>query len=123
MTTATIRQYPDRAIGNEGATHLFAIGQAVRWRGGFRGPFRAAGIFRVTGRLPPAGSSPQYRIRSDAEAFERVTTEDALQAAPLAAEKSTPLIEETFGRGHDKHKRPEVRARKRRVLNWHILKI
>ena len=57
--------------------HLFTVGQAVRLRSGFRGPFRFAGIHHITGTLPPMGDLPQYRIRSDDEHYERVTTQES----------------------------------------------
>lgn len=81
----------------EAATHHFAVGQAVRLRTGFAGPFRFAGIFHVTANLPPAGDSLQYRIRNADEGYERVTTEEALEAVPPTADKSATLIEGTFG--------------------------
>jgi len=98
MTATTIPQHHRRPIRSEGATHLFAIGQAVRLRSGFVGP-NSARIFHVTGTLPPVGDSPQYRIRSDDESYERVTTQDSLQAVPLSADENATLIEGIFGHG------------------------
>ena len=34
--------------------------------------------FKVTGHLPDGGSGPQYRIKSERENYERVTTESRL---------------------------------------------
>jgi len=59
--------------------HRFAIGQSVRLRTRFGLSPRTAEIFRITGTLPERGNSPQYRIRSDDERHERVTTEDSLE--------------------------------------------
>jgi len=99
MTSANIRQHHVRPIRREAATHLFAVGQAVRLRSGFRGPFRFTGIYHITGTLPPTGDSPQYRIRSDDEPYERVTTQESLQAALLSTDGSATLVEGTFGQG------------------------
>ncbi|KQZ14711.1 MULTISPECIES: hypothetical protein [unclassified Mesorhizobium] len=89
-----------RPVRREAAVHLFAIGQVVRLRGGLGMPSAGADIFHITGTLPPRGGSLQYRIRSDEERHERVTTQDNLElvAMPLAGEDST-LIERTFGNG------------------------
>lgn len=82
----------------EAATHLFAIGHAVRLKGGFGTSPNLGDIYRITGTLPPKGGSPQYRIRNDDERYERVTTEDNLEQArlPLAGDDAT-LVERTFG--------------------------
>ena len=92
MTTAI----PPSHRRPEAATHCFAIGQAVRLRSGFAGPFRFSGVFHVTATLPPTGDSLQYRIRSE-EGYERVTTQEALEVVPPTADKSATLIEGTFG--------------------------
>lgn len=84
----------------ETATHLFTVGQAVRLRSGFRGRLHFAGIYHITGTLPPTGDSPQYRIRSDGEHYERVTTQERLEAVFISADESATLIEGTFGHGH-----------------------
>ena len=61
------------------ATHRFAVGQAVRLKSGFL----PSGIDCViVARLPPVGDSPQYRVRSEAEKFERMATQADLE--PLA---------------------------------------
>lgn len=61
---------------------------------------KTAELYRVTGTLPPRDNSPQYRIRSDDERHERVTTQDALEAASLSSTgNGTTLIERTFGNG------------------------
>lgn len=66
--------------GKGSSTHLFAIGQAVRMTGGYTTlASRIGQVYHVTGRLPPVGNSLQYRIRSEAEQYDRVTTEDCLE--------------------------------------------
>ncbi|KRB18465.1 MULTISPECIES: hypothetical protein [Mesorhizobium] len=62
-------------------SHLFAIGQTVRMksRGGLL--LKTAELFEIKSRLPVKDGSPQYRIRSDQETHERVTTEDNLEPA------------------------------------------
>jgi hypothetical protein len=58
--------------------HRFAIGQSVRLRNSFN-LADATETYRITATLPERNNSPQYRIRSDAERHERVTTEDTLE--------------------------------------------
>ena len=97
MTGATVAERQSSPIRRESPTHLFTVGQTVRLKSGFRGPFRFAGIYHITGTLPPTpGGSLQYRIRSDDECYERVTTQETLQAAPLASTESVTLLAETF---------------------------
>jgi len=55
-------------------THKFDVGLHVSYRGG-----PAAGLYRVTRRLPDGGQGLQYRIRSDRDGQERVALESALQ--------------------------------------------
>ena len=57
--------------------HRFAIGQTVRLQSSMS--LRTAELYRITGTLPSRDNSPQYRIRSDQERHERVTTEDSLE--------------------------------------------
>lgn len=44
-----------------------------------------ARTFRVTAKLPPRDGSLQYRMRGEQETHERVTTEDNLESAEVAA--------------------------------------
>jgi|SRR5437867_10035701 len=100
MTYASARQAGARSIRPAAATHLFALGQAVRLRGNFGTFPKTAEVYRITGTLPPRGDSPQYRIRNDGERHERVTTQDSL--APVRPSQSGDgaiLIERTFGHG------------------------
>ena len=100
MTAArTFQRYP-RPIRRDPATHLFAVGQPVRLKGGFGRTFQSADIYRITATLPPRGESPQYRIRNDEERHERVTTQDSLEPVGISpAEEGATLIERTFGYG------------------------
>src|SRR5205809_1089979 len=46
---------------------------------------KVADVYRVTATLPARDNSPQYRIRSDEEPHDRVTSEDSLEeVAPSA---------------------------------------
>ncbi|GLK71869.1 hypothetical protein KHC23_14215 [Ancylobacter dichloromethanicus] len=81
-------------------THLFAIGQVVRLRGGY-GVFtsRFGDIYQITGTLPPSGNSLQYRIRNEREQHERVATEDSLEAVRATEPgEGAALMDRTFGR-------------------------
>lgn len=100
MTATTLMQRYARPIRREAATHLFAVGQAVRLRANFGTFPKTAEIFRITGRLPARGDSLQYRIRSDAERHERVTTQDSLEPVDLSQSgDGATLMERTFGHG------------------------
>lgn len=99
MTATSIPQRNARPIQRDAATHLFAIGQIVRLRGGY-GVFtsRFGDIYHVTGMLPPSGNSLQYRIRNDREQHERVATEDSLEMVLAATPgENETLREQTFG--------------------------
>lgn len=100
MTAPSSVQRNGAAIRRGTGTHLFAVGQAVRLKGGFGMSLKPADIYHVTATLPPMGNSLQYRVRNDEERHERVTTEDNLE--PVAAWQpgdDTTLIERTFGNG------------------------
>jgi len=62
-------------------SHLFAIGQTVRMKSRTGLAQKAAELFQIKSRLPVKDGSPQYRIRSEQETYERVTTEDNLELA------------------------------------------
>ena len=68
-------------------SHLFAIGQTVRMKSRSGLAQKTAELFQIKSRLPVKDGSPQYRIRSEQETYERVTTEDNLEVAddPVAA--------------------------------------
>jgi hypothetical protein len=87
-------------VRHEAATHLFAIGQIVRLKGGFGLQSQSADTYRITATLPPQGDSQQYRIRNDDEHYERVARQDSLEPARiLPVGPSGALIEGTFGAG------------------------
>ncbi|TPI41872.1 hypothetical protein FJW07_05030 [Mesorhizobium sp. B3-1-9] len=96
----TLLQRNARPIQHGAPPRLFDIGQAVRLKGGVGAGPKTDEIYRVTGTLPPKGSSPQYRIRSDGEPHERVVTEDSLERVETpASDNGIALIERTFGHG------------------------
>jgi hypothetical protein len=64
--------------------HRFVVGQSVRLSDRRGLSSKAAETYRVTRTLPARDNSPQYRIRSDAESYERVAKEDILEAAEEA---------------------------------------
>lgn len=72
-------------------THSLSIGQAVRLKSDLVPQFQRVDVYRIVGKLPPLGESPQYRIRSEAEPYDRVATEDRLEpvAPPLASDRSS----------------------------------
>lgn len=85
-------------LRREPSTHLFAVGQAVRFKGGFGMKAGPTEIYRVTRTLPPQGNSLQYRIRNDEERHERVTSQEDLEGVPSTPHDAS-LMERTFGRG------------------------
>jgi hypothetical protein len=94
--TTTLMQRNTRPIRREAATHLFAVEQAVRLKGGFGTFSTTAEIYRITATLPPRGDSLQYRIRSDGERHERVATQDSLESVDRSPGDAMTLIERTF---------------------------
>jgi len=61
--------------------HRFSVGQKVRMQNTNGLSLRDETIFRILATLPVRDGSPQYRIRSEGETYERVTTEDNLEDA------------------------------------------
>lgn len=81
-------------------THLFEIGQAVRLLGGFGKSVSPFDIYHITATLPPQGGSLQYRIRSEKERHERVTTQDRIEAADIEqSDSEAPDNEKSVGHG------------------------
>jgi hypothetical protein len=77
------------------ATHQFTLGQAVRLKGAL---WPSGNIFLITAKLPPSGDSPQYRIRNEAENFERMTTQVNLEpVSSWIGGESVDLAERSFG--------------------------
>jgi hypothetical protein len=100
MIDTTLLQRNAPPIRYEAATHLFTTGQIVRLKRGFGLQSQSADTYRITGTLPPKGDLQQYRIRNDAEHYERVATQDNLEAVSVSpAGPSGALIEGTFGAG------------------------
>jgi hypothetical protein len=100
MMDSTILQRNVRPVRYEAATHLFTTGQTVRLKGGFGLQSQSAHTYRITATLPPKGDSQQYRIRNDGENYERVATQDSLEAVSIRpASPGGALIEGTFGAG------------------------
>lgn len=98
--TATSFMRKARPAHREAPIHLYALGQSVRLKGSFSTFPKSTQIYHVTGRLPARGGSLQYRIRSDGERYERVTTEDSLAPVPAPLDdESATLLERTFGHG------------------------
>lgn len=87
-------------IRRDEETHIYQVGQAVRLRSGFGRPAAASNMFHITATLPPRDGALQYRIRSDEERHERVTTQDNLDPVDTPPEGSeSTLAERTFGHG------------------------
>ncbi|WP_315927295.1 hypothetical protein [Mesorhizobium sp. SP-1A] len=100
MTYTNARQSRSHSFRAASATHLFAVGQAVRLRGNFGTFPKTSEVYRITSTLPPRGDSPQYRIRNDDERHERVATQDSLEPIrPSRPGEGATLIERTFGHG------------------------
>jgi hypothetical protein len=100
MATIAFRQRSTRPIRRPAASHLFAVGQPVRFKNGLGGLAVPVEIFQVTATLPALGNALQYRVRGNEQGRERVTTEDNLDPvlAPSAGQGGT-LIQRTFGNG------------------------
>lgn len=90
--TVTKARQPRR----ETATHLFAVGQSVRPKGGFAKMIMPTDVYHITATLPPRGNALQYRIRCAEERYDRVMAEDELEAVELVQADSS-LITRTFG--------------------------
>jgi hypothetical protein len=58
--------------------HLFHNGQAVRFKNTM---LSAGGVYQIVASLPPLGATPQYRIRSENEKFERMASESDIELA------------------------------------------
>ncbi|KAA3447822.1 hypothetical protein C7I87_24855 [Mesorhizobium sp. SARCC-RB16n] len=71
---------------NDTPSHLFSVGQTVRMKSRTGLREKTTELFEIKSTLPVKDGSPQYRIRSDQETHERVTTEDNLEAA------DTPVV-------------------------------
>ena len=104
--TTTGQKGNERPARRDAPSHLFAVGQAVRLKGGYMvSTAKAANIYRVTATLPPRGDLLQYRIRNDDELHERVVTQDNLEPVDMSeARANAALIELTFGKNRGTEK-------------------
>ena len=73
-------------------SHRFAIGQTVRMKSRSGLAQKTAELFQIKSRMPVKDGSPQYRIRSEQETYERVTTEDNLEVADDPVDANNPVI-------------------------------
>ncbi|AEH86794.1 hypothetical protein LB577_17820 [Mesorhizobium sp. B283B1A] len=87
-----IRFQPNARPRNDTPSHLFAVGQTVRMKGRGGLLLKTADLFEIKSRLPVKDGSPQYRIRSEHETHERVTTEDNLEPADNPIVASNPIV-------------------------------
>jgi len=92
MNTPHIYRRNTPIANHRSAPHRFALGQAVRLKGGFAQ--RAA--CRITRTLPPLGETPQYRIRNDGESHERLASQNELEAV---TGEGADLMARTFHHG------------------------
>ncbi len=100
MNAPNLSRRTFRSMSPDAPTHLYAVGQAVRLKGGFMRRSQGANIYHITGTLPSRGELPQYRIRNDDERHERVATQDNLEPAKTSSgSEGATLIEKTFGHG------------------------
>ncbi|MCM5557314.1 hypothetical protein [Pleomorphomonas sp. JP5] len=81
-----------RRSGPSGAytapSHLFHVGDAVNVRRSYLHA-AATGVYHVVATLPPSEGQFQYRVRSEAERYERVVSQDRLEA--VAGERQGAL--------------------------------
>ncbi|MCF3933348.1 hypothetical protein L1787_07990 [Acuticoccus sp. M5D2P5] len=83
----------------EAPSHIYAVGQSVRFRNRMDRPPHSPEDFRITRTLPPVGGLFQYSIRSEAEPYERVATEDRLELLPPSGGVRGSLSDRVFGGG------------------------
>ena len=73
-------------------SHRFAVGQTVRMKSRIGMLQKPVELFEIKSRLPVKDGSPQYRIRSEHETYERVTTEDNLEVADNPVAANNPVV-------------------------------
>jgi hypothetical protein len=78
MMPATTSHFAKPGIRVHGPTHLFANGQTVRLKNGY---LATGKVYLITASLPFTGAAPQYRIRSEAENYDRMAAEADLELA------------------------------------------
>lgn len=96
MNTPHIYRRNTPVANHRGAPHRFAVGQAVRLKGGFAQRAQAPGVYHITRTLPPLGGSLQYRIRNHGESHERLASQNELEAV---SGEGADLMERTFRHG------------------------
>jgi hypothetical protein len=96
MTTTSIKRDAPPTY-RENGTHLLAVGQDVRLKGGYGQPVLFPGVFRIIGLLPATEGQPQYRIRNNDERHERVATQANLEPVrKTAMHGGGQVAEQTF---------------------------
>lgn len=89
-----------RSVQYQTPTHMFEVGQTVRFRSRLDRPPHSAEDFQIVRVLPPAAGSLQYRIRNVAEPYERVATEDRLELVDVSGASAAGSLEKrVFGEG------------------------
>lgn len=68
------------------SAHRFPIGQSVRLKSRSGLSPKAADTYRIIAYLPVRDNSPQYRMRNDEVAQERVSQERDLEAYEIASD-------------------------------------
>lgn len=100
MNAPNVSRRATRMARHDSVPHLYAVGQAVRLKDGSKQRSQAPGIYRITRTLPPQGEFPQYRIRNDDERYERLASQDELEAANASSGgEGAALMGRTFGHG------------------------
>ena len=93
-----------------------ADGTGLTLKNGFGLQSQSAHTYRITATLPPKGDSQQYRIRNDAENYERVARQDSLEPVSMSpAGPGVALFEGTFGSGEvtEMQQSPDQKSRSR----------
>ena len=67
-------------VRDASASHKFATGSKVRLNGSGFLRFAVPGLYEVLARLPERQGKCQYRIKSVSEPYQRVVSEDELEA-------------------------------------------
>jgi hypothetical protein len=99
MTTMDAQRRSGPPAGYVGPSHVFHVGDAVVLRRSYLHA-AAAGIYHVTATLPPSEGQFQYRVRNDEERYERVVSQDRMEAVAMPdTSKANTLIKRTFSRG------------------------
>jgi hypothetical protein len=68
-------------LHNAPLVHRFSVGAMVRLSRSSPLPNAVTGPYEVLATLPERDGDLQYRIKSDREPFQRITTEDELELA------------------------------------------